>query len=112
MDIGSGAGTIGSNGGGGIAAERITGGEGTLAGWPAGACTAGASIPSGAWVDRWPVPRRWSRVRGVMSPSSATIQAAPSVEVDGAWASGIGIGGRIAPECAGFAFAGVDGGGA
>ncbi|OWM68672.1 hypothetical protein CDL15_Pgr023637 [Punica granatum] len=47
----------------------------------------------------------------VMSHSNVTIRA-PSMEVDGAWASDNGTGGRIAPECAGGAPAGVGGGGA
>ncbi|PKI60295.1 hypothetical protein CRG98_019350 [Punica granatum] len=45
----------------------------------------------------------------VMSPSSMTMRA-PSVEVGDAWASGYGIGGGIAPECAEGVPAGVGGG--
>ncbi|OWM67985.1 hypothetical protein CDL15_Pgr017553 [Punica granatum] len=80
-------------------------------------------------VDRWLVPQRrfescskamsstmlaaiWLTIPFsiVMSHFNATMRAAPSVEVDGAWAAGDGIGGGTAPECAGGASTGVGGG--
>ncbi|PKI72763.1 hypothetical protein CRG98_006848 [Punica granatum] len=128
-----------------MAAERVTDGGGTLAGWLAGTCIAGASIPSGAWVGGTqgfgsivgPYPRggvefKEARFRPlskamssamsaamwlivplnmVMSPSNVTMRA-PSVEVDGARASGDGTGSGTSPECAGGAPTWVGGGGA
>ncbi|OWM64000.1 hypothetical protein CDL15_Pgr006370 [Punica granatum] len=48
----------------------------------------------------------------VMSLSSATMRAPPSVKVDGVWDSGVGTSGGISPKCAGGAPARVGSGSA
>ncbi|PKI39947.1 hypothetical protein CRG98_039610 [Punica granatum] len=104
MDIDGGASIVGSDGGGGTAAWSVTSGGGMLTGWTAGACIEGVSPLSGAWVNGT------QGFRSTVSPYPGG--GLEFEEVDSTWASGDGIGGGIAPECAGGAPAGVGGGGA